>query len=112
MVGLVFKPNAKILVAPLFLHEFSIAGDHTRPDIHKSTLRVFFQYVFIPSLWYVLPEFQTQINHETDDADVYIGFEIGRVLGGTTAYVKPGFGLNPDPANRRWGVSFGLRVPF
>jgi hypothetical protein len=38
--------------------------------------------------------------------------EIGYSRKGTTAYVKPGVGIDPDFNDRQWGLEIGFRVQY
>lgn len=54
-------------------------------------------------------EFQSLTNYLTGNNDFYIAPEIGYSSKGTTAYIKPGVGIDPDANDRQWGIEFGFR---
>lgn len=104
-----FAPNC--IVAPLYFYEASVFGDSDRQDIRRGKWRLFFMYAW-QSGFYVLPEFQLLTNYLTENNDAYVAPEIGFAKAGTTMYVKPGVGINPDFGDRDWGLEFGFRVQF
>lgn len=79
--------------------------------IRRGKWRVFMMYAW-ESGAYVLPEFQVLTNYLTGNNDVYVAPELGYSHQGTTMYVKPGVGINPDQNDRDWGLEFGFRVQF
>jgi hypothetical protein len=109
--GLVFAIQKNFLFAPLYFYEESFAGADNRPDIRRGKLRVFLMYAW-PNGAYVLPEFQVATDFVNSNNDTYAAWEVGYSTKGSTFYVKPGCGLNPDFGDRRWGVEFGVRVQF
>lgn len=110
--GVVYAFSPAFLFAGLYQHEFSFAGDETRPDIHRGVVRLFLMKAWASGV-YVLPEAQILIDYQNrNDLDVYLAPEVGFSRKGTTLFAKPGFGLNPDPSNRYLGVNFGIRQDF
>ena len=114
-----FSPSS--FLAILHFYFFDIAdGVHAadeggaQGDIGLYLARIFFQYAWT-SGWYVLPEAQVIHDFKNDDNgfSLWIGPELGTVLGANpaiTAYLKPGFGINPDPGERKWSTEFGIRI--
>jgi hypothetical protein len=110
--GGVYAFSPAFLVAGLYQHEFSFAGDETRRDIHRGFVRLFLMKAWATGV-YVLPEAQILIDYQNrGDLDVYLAPEVGFSRKGTTLFAKPGFGINPDPNNRYFGVNFGIRQDF
>jgi hypothetical protein len=108
----VYAFDKTFFFAPVYQHEFSIAGDETRANIHRGVVKLFMSKAFESGV-YVLPEVQILIDYQNrGDLDVYLAPEVGFSRKGTTIFLKPGFGLNPDPNNRYVGVSFGIRQGF
>lgn len=108
----VYAFDKTFFFAPVYQHEFSIAGDETRANIHRGVVKLFMSKAFASGV-YVLPEAQILIDYQNgNDLDVFLAPEVGFSKKGTTVYVKPGFGINPDPNNRYFGVNFGVRQSF
>jgi hypothetical protein len=62
---------------------------------------------------YLLPEFQPVYDFENEEFSFWIGPELGKILApGKIAYVKPGFGVDPDPNEREFSFEFGFRWFF
>jgi hypothetical protein len=110
--GLVYAFDPSFIVAPVYQHEFSFAGDQNRRDIHRGIVRLFLMKAFKSGV-YVLPEAQILIDYQNKgDLDVFLAPEVGFSRKGTTFFAKPGFGINPDANNRYLGVNFGFRQNF
>ncbi len=108
----VYAFDKTFFFAPVYQHEFSFAGDETRANIHRGVVKLFMSKAFESGV-YVLPEVQILIDYQNrGDLDVYLAPEVGFSKKGTTVFLKPGFGLNPDPNNRYVGVNFGIRQGF
>ena len=78
-----------------------------QPDAHFLTLH--------PSGIYALPEIQPIYNFEDDHVSLWVGPEIGKILSpGKIAYIKPGFGIDPDKGSgdRDWTFEVGFRWFF
>ncbi len=83
-------------------------------DIGFYLARIFFQKAW-KSGYYFLPEAQVIYDTKVDEGgfSLWIGPEVGAVLGNgpaITAYIKPGFGISPDPGERKWSVELGIRI--
>ncbi len=83
-------------------------------DIGFYLARIFFQKAW-KSGYYFLPEAQVIYDTKVDEGgfSLWIGPEVGAVLGNSpaiTGYIKPGFGISPDPGERKWSVEFGIRI--
>jgi hypothetical protein len=110
--ALVYNIDKTSLLAALYQHEFSIAGDGTRPDIHRGVVKIFAMKAF-QSGFYILTESQILTDFQNgNDLDVYLMPEFGVSKKGTTFFFKPGFGINPDANNRYIGVNFGIRLVY
>ncbi|OYW19005.1 MAG: hypothetical protein B7Z55_09655, partial [Planctomycetales bacterium 12-60-4] len=104
-VGLVYAPRPNFIIAPLYFFEASIFGNEDRADIRRGKLRIFGMYAWQNGV-YTLPEFQLLTSYLSGNNDVYVAPEFGYSHQGTTLYVKPGVGINPDPNDREWGLEF------
>ena len=76
--------------------------------------RYFYQKAWSKSGYYLLPEVQVIYDTKSDNewsAMVLPEFGTTFMAGGTglSAYIKPGWGISPDPAERSFSVEFGLR---
>lgn len=110
--ALVYAFDPSFFIAPVYQHEFSFAGDETRANIHRGVVKLFMSKAFESGV-YVLPEAQILIDYQNGgDLDVFLAPEVGYSKKGTTVFAKPGFGINPDPNNRYFGVNFGFRQSF
>lgn len=110
-IGFVYAPAKNLILAPLYFYETSVAGDDDRVEIRRGKFRFFAMYAWESGL-YVLPEFQVLTNYLTGNNDAYAAPEVGYSAKGTTFYVKPGVGIQPDINDREWGIEFGARVQF
>lgn len=110
-IGFVYAPQPNFIIAPLYLYEASVAGDDARPEIRRGKWRIFAMYAFENGA-YLLPEFQVLTNYLSGNNDIYIAPEVGYSSKGTTLYVKPGFGIDPDINDREWGFEVGARIAF
>ncbi len=112
LAALVYAPAPGLIFAPLYQHEFSVAGDAARPDIHRGVAKFFGMKAWKSGV-YLLAETQLLIDYERGgDVDALLAPEIGYSSKGTTVFGKVGFGINPDPANRELTVSFGIRQNY
>jgi hypothetical protein len=110
--GMVYAFDPTLIVAPIYQHEFSFAGDGTRADINRGIVRLFAMKAF-ESGFYLLPEAQLLIDYRNGgDIDAFLAPEVGFSRKGTTIFAKPGFGINPDANNRYYGINFGIRQDF
>jgi hypothetical protein len=110
--GFVYAFDPSFLIAPIYQHEFSFAGDESRAAIHRGLVRVFLMKAWATGV-YVLPEAQILIDYENrGDLDVFLAPEVGFSRKGTTFFAKPGFGISPGDNNRYFGVNFGIRQNF
>jgi hypothetical protein len=110
-VGAVYAFAPNFIMAPLYFFEKSVWGADNRADVSRGKLRVFMMYAFDNGL-YVLPEAQLVSNFITGNQDAYLAPEFGYATKGTTFYVKPGWGIQPDTNDRSWGLEFGMRIMF
>lgn len=113
LAGFVWNVSERWTVIPIYFHELSVAGDPRADSINTGKFRLFVQYQD-PSGWYTKPEFQlVTYYNDNNRTELYIAPEVGKVLkGGTTFYVKPGYGFFRDDNNRNWGLEVGMRTVF
>lgn len=118
-----------VVVADTFFHGF-IAGmnfydfdafkDDSRPNVSRYRGRWFYMQPLTPPHlgpilggWYLLPEFQPVYDFETNDFDLWIAPELGKILGpGNIVYVKPGWGIDTEPEDRDFTFEVGYRYFF
>jgi hypothetical protein len=51
--------------------------------------------------------------NDNNRTECYVAPEFGKVFkGGTTFYVKPGYGFIRNASNRDWGMELGMRTVF
>lgn len=113
LVGFAWQVSERWSVIPVYFQDMSFAGDQSADSINQGKLRIFVQYQD-PSGWYFKPEFQTVVDYNNDNRyELYVAPEVGKVFkGGTTFYVKPGYGFIRHDNNRDWGVEAGMRTVF
>jgi len=110
--GFVYAPSPNFLFAPLYFDAFAVGGRRDVPGVHIGLWRLFVMYAWSNGI-YVLPEMQIITNYRTGDSDFFPRFELGKAFkDGTTFYVKPGVGIDPDAQNRTWGIEFGVKCVF
>jgi hypothetical protein len=113
LVGFAWQVSERWSVIPVYFQDMSVAGDPTAKNINQGKLRLFVQYQD-PSGWYFKPEFQVVTYYNDDNrTEIYVAPEVGKVFkGGSTFYIKPGYGFLRQDYNRNWGIEFGLRTLF
>ncbi len=113
--------SARSFLAFMHLYFFDFADKNGISELHKDSEvsfymgRYFFQYAWTESGWYLLPELQVVYDdNSVDEWSAFFMPEVGKSFKagsmGITAYVKPGWGVSPDPAERRFGVEMGIRL--
>lgn len=110
-MGVVYAISPTTIIAPLYFFEGSAFGNRDRAVIRRGKFRLFAMKAWKNGV-YVLPEFQALTNYLNGGTDFYMAPELGLSRKGTTAYVKPGFGIDDGPGERQWGLEFGFRVQF
>ena len=62
---------------------------------------------------YILTEFQPVYDFLTDDFDLWMGPEFGKIISeGKIVYVKPGVGFDRDATDRKFTLEAGCRIFF
>lgn len=62
---------------------------------------------------YMLTELQPVYDFETDEFDLWMGPEFGKIIrDGHVGYIKPGWGFSPDPTDRKFTLEVGYRYFF
>ncbi|MHC4946924.1 MAG: transporter [Planctomycetota bacterium] len=62
---------------------------------------------------YLLTEFQPIYDFENSEFDFWIGPELGKIVkDGFIVYLKPGWGIDPDPEDREFTFEVGVRYFF
>lgn len=113
LAGFAWQVSERWTVIPVYFHDLSVAGNQNVDSINQGKLRLFVQYQD-PSGWYLKPEFQCVTDYNDNNrSEFYVAPEVGKVFkGGTTFYVKPGYGFIRHDNNRDWGIEAGLRTTF
>ncbi len=115
-----FDPTSFLAVLHFYFFDIadgSAKGSSEMGDIGFYMARIFYQKAFPSSGYYLLPEVQVIYDFEVPDEEsafsLWFGPEVGKSFqaGGTgiTTYIKPGFGINADPGERKWSVEMGMR---
>jgi hypothetical protein len=90
--------------AALNLYFFDVYKTDSAPETSRYVGKWFYmQPLTKPGRWwgglFILPELQPIYDFKTDDFSLWLGLEIGKVVGeGKIAYIKPGWGLNNTEA--------------
>ena len=100
-------------IAPMiFPYRTDFAGQGSRGDIDLTLCRCFAMYAFQNGM-YLLPELQPIYDWNEDEFSLYVMPEVGKILApGRIAYIKPGYGVDPDENDREWGLELGFRYFF
>ena len=62
---------------------------------------------------YILTEFQPVYDFRTDDFDLWMGPEFGKIISeGKIVYIKPGVGFDRDATDRKFTLEVGCRIFF
>ena len=106
-----FWPGPGAFFAAMNFYKFDIWKTAGRGAIRQYIGRWFFMLPLHPSGIYTLPEFQLIYDWMSDNFSVWIGPEIGKMVGpGQIFYVKPGWGIkNSLEADRKWSLEVGFR---
>jgi hypothetical protein len=108
-----FWPAPGAFFAAMNFYSFDAWKDSNREDVSMYIGRYFFMLPLHPSGIYALPEVQAIYDFENDHFSAWIGPEIGKLLApGRILYLKPGFGIDPDPADREFTFEVGFRYFF
>jgi hypothetical protein len=110
-------PTFGFFAAMNFL-DFDVFKEDERPDTLKYRGRWFLmQPLTKPGPWYggiyLLPEFQPIYDFENSEFSLWVGPELGKMLApGRVIYAKPGFGIDPEDADRKFTFELGFRWFF
>ena len=105
--------------AALNLYFFDVYKTDSAPETSRYVGKWFYmQPLTKPGRWwgglFILPELQPIYDFKTDDFSLWLGLEIGKVVGeGKIAYIKPGWGLdNSEATDRESTFEVGFRWFF
>jgi len=105
--------------AALNLYYFDVYKADSAAETSRYVGRWFYmQPLTRPGRWwggiFALPELQPIYDFKTDDFSLWLGLEVGKLLGpGKIAYIKPGWGLdNSEITDRKATLEFGFRWFF
>jgi hypothetical protein len=105
-----FWPAPGAFFALMNFYSFDAWKDSSRSEVSQYIGRYFFMLPLHPSGIYTLPEVQFVYDFENDHGSLWIGPEIGKLLApGRILYAKPGFGIDPDLADREFTFEIGFR---
>ncbi len=104
-------------IASMNFYEWSVFKDNSRGSTSRYLGRHFWMQPLSkpgPGIFdglYILTEMQTIYDFRTSDFDVWIGPEFGKIIKeGLIAYAKPGWGIDPEPNDRRFTFEVGVRI--
>jgi hypothetical protein len=118
ILGIVFDMPFYGFVAALNLYYFDVYKTDSAPETSRYVGRWFYmQPLTPPGPWwggfYLMPEFQPIYDFENDDFSLWIGPEVGKMLApGRIIYAKPGWGIEPEGADRKFTFEAGFRWFF
>jgi hypothetical protein len=105
-----FWPAPGAFFALMNFYGFDAWKDSGREDVSQYIGRYFFMLPLHPSGIYTLPEVQFIYDFEDSHSSLWVGPEVGKLLApGRILYLKPGFGISPDPEDRDWSFEVGFR---
>ncbi len=107
-------------IAGMNFYDFDVVKDKSRGDVSRYRGRWFYMQPLTPpdlGPWlggfYLLPELQPVYDFEVEEFSFWIGPEFGKIVApGRIVYVKPGWGIDPDPAERKFTFEAGFRWFF
>jgi hypothetical protein len=105
-------------VALMNFYDFDAFKDKSRSSVSRYRGRWFvMQPLTKPGPWYggfyLLPEFQPVYDFKKESFSFWFGPELGKILApGKILYVKPGWGVKPQPNEREFTFEFGWRWFF
>jgi hypothetical protein len=107
------------MFAMMNFYHFDVMKDEDRPSTSKYLGRWFLMQPLSkpgPNFqdgWYLMPEFQPAYDFHNDEFSFWVGPEVGKIVGpGKIVYAKPGWGVDPDKAEREFTFEFGFRWFF
>jgi hypothetical protein len=125
--ALIFSPIVTVVLdtptmgflALMNFFDFNTFKDDSRPSTTKWRGRWFLMQPLTkpgPGVLdgvYLMPEFQPIYDFNADEFSLWIGPELGKIVApGRILYVKPGFGIDPDDAERELTLEVGFRWFF
>jgi hypothetical protein len=113
-------PAPGAFFAAMNFYFFDAFGESSRPDVSMYVGRWFLMFPLTPPEkgplwggWYMLPEMQPVYDFENSHFSFWFAPEIGKMLSpGNIAYVKPGWGISPEGADREFTFEAGWRWFF
>ncbi|NIS82002.1 MAG: hypothetical protein GTO14_17745 [Anaerolineales bacterium] len=105
-------------LAAMNFYDFDAFKEDQRPDTSQYRGRWFLMQPLTKpgpgyGAIYLLPEFQPMYDFENSEFSLWIGPELGKTLApGRILYVKPGWGIDPEGAERKVTFEVGFRWFF
>ena len=99
------------LFVPGYQYLFSVGGDDDRADVNRSTIDLYFVWLFKHSGNWLIIDPQILIDHEANTVPMLIELEWGMMIKpvpGASVYLRPGVGIGADRPYL-WNFEFGLK---
>jgi hypothetical protein len=107
--------SKSMIFAPTYQHNFSVAGDDARKDVHESVFDFYFVYTAEDKQSWVTVDPTLGVDWEGDQdtpftIEVQLGRRLGTLWGGAfNAYIQPGAGIGQDRPYD-WNIEIGVNV--
>ena len=99
------------LFVPGYQYLFSVGGDDSIPDVNRSTIDLYFVWLFKHSGNWLIIDPQILIDHENNTVPILVELEWGTMIKpvpGASVYLRPGVGFFEDRPYV-WNLEFGLK---
>jgi hypothetical protein len=99
------------LFVPGYQYLFSVGGDDSIPNINRSTIDIYFVWLFKHSGNWLIVDPQILIDHENNTVPMLVELEWGTMIKpvpGASVYLRPGVGVGADKPYV-WNFEFGLK---
>ena len=99
------------LFVPGYQYLFSVGGDDNRANVNRSTIDLYFVWLFKHSGNWLIIDPQILIDHEANTVPMLIELEWGMMIKpvpGASVYLRPGVGIGADRPYL-WNFEFGLK---
>jgi hypothetical protein len=110
-----FFVNKNIIVAPAYIHNFSIAGDGNRENVHRGDFDLYVVYTSDDKSWWLTSDLTLSLNYQNGKLpaswEVQYGLNLAKLPGGgaLNAYIKPGIGIGGDRFYD-WNLEVGISI--
>ena len=106
--------SPEVIIAPAYIHSFSLAGDSDRADVNRGDFDFYVVYKPHAKRWWLTSDLTVSYDFEARQApmswEVALGFNLGKLASGgaINGYIRPGVGIGnarPYDFNMEVGVS-------